>query len=101
MIVVSPIPRNMWRDGKIGRAAKDYGLWAKQAAGQEQARFIDFNNPLADRFEAIGETATAALFAGADHTHTAPAGAQFNAGVMASAIRALPGCALGKALKTP
>lgn len=97
-IVASLIPRNLWNGDKIIRASADYGLWASQAAAQEQALFIDFNGLLADRFEALGPAQTAALFSGADHTHTSAAGAAFNAGVMAAAIRSLPGCELGKAL---
>lgn len=97
-IVVSLIPRNIWKDGKIGRSDQSHALWAKQAAAQEQALFIEFNHILADRYEAIGPEKTAALFAGADHTHTGPAGAEFNADVMASAIRSLEGCRLGEAL---
>jgi sialate O-acetylesterase len=97
-IVVSLIPRNLWANGRIARAAADYGLWARQAAAQEQAHFIDFNALLADRYEALGPAATAALFCGADHTHTAAAGAAFNAEVLAAAIRSLTGCELGQAL---
>ena len=97
-IVASPIPRNIWKNGKIGRADQGHGLWAKQAAEQEQALFIDFNGILADRYEALGPEKTAALFAGTDHTHTSPAGAEFNAAVMASAIRSLKDCHLGKGL---
>ncbi len=97
-IVISPIPRNIWTNGKIGRSTNDYGGWAKQAADQEQALFIDFNNLLADRYEGIGQEKTAALFAGTDHTHTGPPGAEFNAKVMAEAIRGLKGNPLGKAL---
>ncbi len=97
-IVVSLIPRNIWKDGKIGRSDQSHALWAKQAAGQENALFIDFNHILADRYEALGLEKTAALFAGTDHTHTGAAGAEFNADVMASAIRSLVGCRLGEAL---
>jgi rhamnogalacturonan acetylesterase len=97
-IVASLIPRNLWNGDKIIRASADYGRWASQAAAQEQALFIDFNGLLADRFEALGPAQTAALFSGADHTHTSAAGAAFNAGVMAAAIRSLPGCELGQAL---
>jgi sialate O-acetylesterase len=97
-IVASLIPRNIWNGEKIIRSTADYGLWASQAAAQEQAHFIDFNGRLADRFEALGPAQTAALFSGTDHTHTSAAGAAFNAGVMAAAIRSLPGCELGKAL---
>ncbi len=97
-IVVSLIPRNIWQNGKIVRSDTDYSLWSKQAADQEHALFIDFNHLLADKYESLGEQKTAALFAGADHTHTCAAGAAFNASTMAAAIRDLAGCELGKAL---
>ena len=89
----------MWKDGKIGRSGDDgHGGWAKQTAARERALFIDFNQLLADRYEALGPEKTAAIFAGTDHTHTSPLGAEFNAGVMTSSIRTLQGCDLGKAL---
>lgn len=74
-IVVSLIPRNIWKDGKIGRSAGDYVGWASQVAHSEHALFIDFNNLLGDHYESLGEEKTAALFAGTDHTHTGPIGA--------------------------
>ncbi|MES2923584.1 MAG: sialate O-acetylesterase [Verrucomicrobiota bacterium] len=86
-IIVSLIPRNQWKDGKIGRSADSYGGWAKQVAASEQVPFIDFNNLLSDRYESLGQEKTAALFAGTDHTHTGPFGAAFNAKVMAMALR--------------
>ena len=97
-IVVSLIPRNLWKDGKIGRSDESHGGWAKQTAAREDALFIDFNHLLADRYESLGPEKTAALFAGTDHTHTSPPGAEFNAAVMAEAIRSLAGCDLGKSL---
>ncbi len=97
-IVVSLIPRNLWKDGKIGRSDDSFGGWAKQVAAQEHAAFIDFNNRLADRYEQMGPEKTAALFAGTDHTHTGPVGAAYNAAAMAEAIRELKGCDLAKAL---
>jgi len=96
-IIASLIPRNLWTAGKIGRSDDSFGGWAKQAAA-ENTRFIDFNKLLADRYEALGEAKTAALFAGTDHTHTGPPGAEFNAGVMAAALRSLAGCELGNSL---
>jgi sialate O-acetylesterase len=86
-IVVSLIPRNIWKDGKIARNNGDYGLWAKQVAEATQAGFIDFNNLLADQYESLGQEATAALFDGTDHTHTCAKGAASNAVTMAKAIR--------------
>ncbi len=97
-IVLSLIPRNIWKDGRIGRADKDYGLWARQAAAAEGAHFIDFNDLLANRYEELGPEKTAALFSGTDHTHTAPDGAAFNAGVLAGALRNLAGSGLGALL---
>ena len=97
-IVLSPIPRNIWKDGKIVREDQGLGLWAKQAAAQQGALFIDFNRILAERLDALGQTKTAELFAGTDHTHTAPAGAEFNAAAMVGALRGLAGCPLAKDL---
>ncbi len=97
-IVVSLIPRNLWKDGKIGRSDKDYGGWANQVAEQEHTAFIDFNKLLGERYESLGEAKTAELFAGTDHTHTGPAGAAFNAKVMAGEIRKLTDCDLGRNL---
>jgi lysophospholipase L1-like esterase len=97
-IIVSPIPRNIWKDGKIGRSNGDYGHWAKQVAERERAHFIDLNNLLADRFDALGPEKTAEFYAGGDHTHTCAVGAEFNARVVAEAIRSLGGCHLSKGL---
>jgi lysophospholipase L1-like esterase len=97
-IPVSPIPRNIWQNGKITRADRDYGRWAREAAAAEKVPFIDFNALLADAYEALGPERTAALFCGDDHTHASAEGADLNAGVMAAAIRKLDGCALGECL---
>lgn len=97
-IILSAIPRNIWKEGKIGRNNHDYGLWAQQAAEQAKAHFIPFNSILADACDAIGPEKTAEFFAGTDHTHTNQAGADFNAARLAEAIRNLHDCDLGKAL---
>ncbi len=94
-IVLSPIPRNIWKDGKIGRADKDYGAWAGQAAEQGGAVFVDFNSLLADRYEALGGEKAGEFFNEGDHTHTNPAGAEFNAAALADALR---GTDLGRSL---
>ena len=33
-IVLSQIPRNMWKDGKVGRESNGYGKFAREAAEQ-------------------------------------------------------------------
>lgn len=75
-IVCSLIPRKIWNGGKIVRAP--YVEWAKQAAHQEHAPFIDLNRLIADRYEKLGPAAVDGFFADA-HTHTTLAGAKINA----------------------
>ncbi len=97
-IVCSPVPRNIWRNGTVARAKNDYGKWAADVAAEEKAPFIDLNELIAARYESMGEEKVKPLFFG-DHTHTSPEGAQLNAAIVAAAIRALPGGALGRKLK--
>jgi lysophospholipase L1-like esterase len=77
-IICSLIPRKIWKDGKIVRNAKDYAGWAREVAEKEHIGFIDLNNLIADRYDALGETAVEPLFAD-PHTHTSMAGAEINA----------------------
>ena len=86
-IVLSLIPRNQWQDGRIRRADGSYRLWARQAAEQGGALYIDFNALLADRYESLGPERTTAIFAPGDHTHPNPEGAELNAAVLAEALR--------------
>ena len=77
-IICSPIPRKIWRDGKVARNGTDYAGWAKQVANAEQVGFIDLNTLIADRYDQLGEAAVEPLFAD-PHTHTSAAGAERNA----------------------
>jgi rhamnogalacturonan acetylesterase len=88
-IVCSLIPRKSWSpEGKVNRASGGYGLWAKQAAKQEGALFIDHNEIIARGYETLGQPAVEPLFADKG-THTSPAGAQFNARAAVSGLKAL------------
>lgn len=87
-IVCSPVPRNIWRDGKVARAANDYGKWAADTAKAEGVPFLDLNELIARRYEALGEEKVKSLFGG-DHTHTNEEGAKLNASVVAEGLRAL------------
>jgi lysophospholipase L1-like esterase len=98
-IVLSPVPRNIWKDGKIVRAANDYGRWAAEAAQAGGALFIDLNDLVAKRYEAAGPEKVKSDYFSTDHTHTSPAGAELTAAVLAEAIRGLDGCPLRDALK--
>ena len=88
-IICSPIPRKTWKDGKIVRNADNYGGWARQVAEQEHVAFIDLNEIIARRYDALGEAAVEPLFAD-PHTHTSRAGAELNAECVVAGLKALP-----------
>lgn len=87
-VVCSPIPRKRWSGDKIERADKDYGTWAKSVAETEHVPFVDLNNLIAARYEAIGRAAVEPLFAD-EHTHTSKIGAELNADVVWKALQQL------------
>jgi len=90
-IVCSLTPRKTWKDGKVVRSGPDgYGGWARQVAAQEGAAFIDVNDLVATRYEALGAEKVDLLF-GDPNLHTSKAGAELNAAIVAAALRALPG----------
>ena len=88
-ILCSPIPRKTWKDGKIVRNADNYGGWARQVAEQEHVAFIDLNEIIARRYDALREAAVEALFAD-PHTHTSRAGAELNAECVVAGLKGLP-----------
>ena len=88
-IVCSLVPRKTWKDGRIVRSADSYAGWAQQIAEEEGVAFIDLNERVAQRYDALGEEKVNTLFADA-HTHTSRAGAGLNAAVVVEALRALP-----------
>ena len=80
IIVLSPVPRNNWKQGKIVRAVKSYGKWAQESALTSGVLFIDLHEIIALRYEEIGEEKIKPqFFTPADDTHTSPAGARLNA----------------------
>lgn len=98
-IVLSPVPRNAWSaDGKVNRAAGDYGKWAAEAAKQTGAIFIDFNEIIARRYESMGKDKVSTLFGEKDHTHTNPDGALVNAQSFVAAVKNLSTARLAGAL---
>lgn len=86
-VVCSLIPRKTWKDGKIERA--NYAEWAKQVAAEEKVDFLDLNAAIAARYNALGEEKVEAYF-GDPHTHTSRLGAELNAEVVVSLLKALP-----------
>jgi lysophospholipase L1-like esterase len=94
-IVCSLVPRDRWQDGTVIRSDKDYGKWAREAAEQGGALFIDLNDLVAQRYEQIGEKEVGEkLFTEKDWTHTTKEGAEVTAEVLTKAIRQLSNCTL-------
>lgn len=98
-IVLSPVPRKIWKDGHVARS-KDYGAWAAEVATAEKAAFVNLNEIVARRYEALGTNKVDALF-GDEHTHTNADGAALNAEAVISGIKALRPCRLCDYLATP
>ncbi len=85
-IVLSHTPRNKWNDGKIESNANSYGLWAKQAAEQAGAYYIDLNSISGKKYQALTEAGTPPYFK-KDHTHSSKKGARLNAASIAEGLR--------------
>lgn len=97
VILLSPVPRNRWKDGKIERAAADYGRWSKQVAADENVFFIDLNEITARKYEKTGaEKVGTDYFTTKDNTHTSPAGARVNAESVIEGLRKLEKVSLKK-----
>ncbi len=88
-ILCSPVPRKTWKDGKVVRNADNYGGWAREVAQQQHVAFIDLNEIIARRYDALGEEKVEALFAD-PHTHTSRMGAELNAECVVAGLKGLP-----------
>jgi lysophospholipase L1-like esterase len=87
-VICSPIPRNEWKDGKVVRSADSYAGWAQTIAKEEGAWFIDLNELVATKYEALG-TGKVVTFFPSDHTHTNKEGAELNAEIVINALKRL------------
>ncbi len=98
-VIVTPIPRNDWKDGKIIRTPDSYPDWAKEIARQENIQYIDMNKILAEKLDTYGEDQVIEkYFFKRDHTHPTEEGAKLIAALMAQEIKALPQCKLKRYL---
>jgi lysophospholipase L1-like esterase len=96
-IICSLVPRKIWTEGKIERGADSYGGWARQVAEAKSVAFIDLNEMIARRYDALGSVQVEPLFAD-PHTHTSRAGAELNAECVVAEIKALKGSELARFL---
>jgi lysophospholipase L1-like esterase len=88
-ILCSLVPRKLWLDGHIVRNTTTYRGWTQQVAAAEHVGFVDLNEIVARRYDALGPAAVDPLF-GDPHTHTTMAGAVLNAECVVAGLRALP-----------
>lgn len=90
-VVCSLIPRNRWDEqGKVGRQTTTFAGWAKEVAAQEKVGFIDLNERVAVKYEEFGQEAVLAFFPPKEVIHTNWAGADLNAQMVVSGLKALP-----------
>lgn len=88
-IVCSLVPRKLWKEGKVERHHDTFEGWAQQVAAAEKVGFVDLEELIAERYEALGQEKVNALFAD-EHTHTTETGAKLNAEVVVAGLRDLP-----------
>lgn len=89
-IVVSHTPRNKWDNGRIERNTESFGRWAREAAEQARAYYIDLNRITGDKLERIGldeGLRKVNAYFKRDHTHTSKAGARLNAAGIAEGLQ--------------
>lgn len=92
-IVLSQTPRNEWPNDKVERRTDSYGKWSKAAADKEGAFYMDLNEIIAVKYEALGKEKVTPFFP-KDHTHTGLEGADFNALTVAESIKKIKDCGL-------
>ncbi len=86
-IILSPIPKRGFVNGKARRDGGGYAGWAREAAQQAGVPFFDLSSAVADAHDATGEEASKALYQ--DSVHTNPEGAALNAKIVAEGLRQL------------
>ncbi len=86
-IVLSMTARNVWPDGKIERE-NTFCTLAKEVAEETNTTFIDLRNMIADQYELLGPIRVRQLFP-KDHTHTSSEGANINAAMVVSGLKAI------------
>jgi lysophospholipase L1-like esterase len=93
-VVCSLIPRKMWdAAGKISRNKDSYAGWAAAVAKAEGVDFIDLNETVAEKYDALGREAVMKLFPQVtpdEHTHPNLAGARLNAEWVVVGLKRLP-----------
>lgn len=103
-IVLSLVPRNAWKNGKVERATGNYATWAADVAKKQGAYYIDLNERVAKKYDALGDSVMLqTTYFVSDHTHTNAAGARLNAATVIEGIQQVGNCPLNQYViaKTP
>ena len=87
-VVVSSTVRNLWKDGRIERGPGKYREWAFDVAKAAAVPFIDLTTAMADKFDAMGEAKTKAIYQ-QDHTHFDAVGANMHAAAVVAGLKGL------------
>lgn len=94
-VIITPIPRNDWDNGKIKRTPGSYPEWAMEVARQEKIQFVDLNKNMSDKLDLIGENqVTGKYYYSRDHTHTSAEGAKLSASLVIEGIKTIQKCEL-------
>lgn len=98
-IVCSLIPRKIWDDtGHIRRDRDTFEAWAREVAATEKVGFIDLNELIARRLDALGKDEVNRIYVPnptpanprGETVHTGWDGAVINAEVVVAGLKALP-----------
>ena len=90
-VIITPIPRNDWENGKIKRTPGSYPEWAMQVARHENIPFVDLNKMMSDKLDMAGEAmVTGRYYYSRDHTHTSAEGAVLSASLVVGGLKAMP-----------
>jgi lysophospholipase L1-like esterase len=87
-LVLSLTVRNIWHDGRVERGSGHYREWDREVAQAADVGFVDLTRIIADEYQRMGEESVKKFFP-RDHTHTNPAGAEFNAVMVVSGLKGL------------
>ena len=90
-VVITPIPRNNWENGKIKPTPNSYPEWALEVAKMEKIQAVDLNRLMSEKLDSFGEAnVTGRFFYSHDHTHTSAEGAVLGASLVVEGLKALP-----------
>lgn len=92
-ILLSLTVRNEWPNGIVEQRNDGYVKWTREAALEENAKYLDISDSLAVKYQALGKEMVKTFFP-KDHTHTGIIGATFNAKIVAKSLKKCKDCGL-------